>query len=104
MLRLNEGRQGGSIGAMVRLPLCSDLSLPVLLMCDCGCALCLLCSISDDRGYLSIRAGMWAGYELSVTRALGHKHLAAYGVLCEPTVQTLQLQPEDACLVSEREG
>lgn len=60
----------------------------------------VLCSISDDRGYLSCRAGMWAGYELSVTRALGHKHLGAYGVLCEPTVTTVTLQPDDACLVS----
>jgi hypothetical protein len=60
----------------------------------------VLCSISDDRGYLSCRAGMWAGYELSVTRALGHKHLGAYGVLCEPTVTTMTLQPDDACLVS----
>lgn len=60
------------------------------------------CSISDDRGYLSIRSGMWAGYELSVTRALGHKHLSAYGVLCEPTVNTLTLQSDDTCLVSNR--
>lgn len=56
-------------------------------------------AISDDRGYLSIRGGMWAGYELSVTRALGHKNLSAYGVLCEPTVNTLQLRSDDACLV-----
>lgn len=62
----------------------------------------LSCSISEDRGYLSIRSGMWAGYELSVTRALGHKHLAQYGVVCEPTVQTLTLQPTDVCLVSMR--
>lgn len=60
----------------------------------------LLCRISEDRGYLSVFAGMWAGYELSVTRALGHKNLEAYGVLCEPAVTTLQLQPEDTCLVS----
>lgn len=61
-------------------------------------------SISDDRGYLSIRAGMWAGYELSVTRALGHKHLSEYGVLCEPTVNTMQLQPADACLIVASDG
>lgn len=60
----------------------------------------LYCRISDDRGYLSIFSGMWAGYELSVTRALGHKNLEAYGVLCEPAVTTLQLQPNDACLVT----
>lgn len=61
-------------------------------------------SISEDRGYLSIRSGIWAGYELSVTRALGHKHLAQYGVLCEPTVQTLTLQPHDACLILASDG
>jgi hypothetical protein len=60
---------------------------------------CPFCSISEDRGYLSVFAGMWAGLELSVTRALGHKHLEAYGVLCEPTVRSLTLQPEDTCLV-----
>lgn len=59
------------------------------------------CRISYDRGYLSIFAGMWAGYELSVTRALGHKNLEAYGVLCEPSVYSVQLQPEDTCLVSD---
>jgi hypothetical protein len=67
---------------------------------DCADCHALCCSISDDCGYLSIRAGMWAGYELSVTRALGHKHLSAYGVLCEPTVNTLTLQSDDTCLVS----
>lgn len=70
--------------------------------CRCCWVLLLSCSISEDRGYLSIRSGMWAGYELSVTRALGHKHLAQYGVLCEPTVRTLTLQPNDVCLVSMR--
>lgn len=62
------------------------------------------CRISEDRGYLSIFSGMWAGYELSVTRALGHKNLEAYGVLCEPAVTTFQLQPEDACLVRSYAG
>jgi len=77
---------------------CGPHFYPHLL--DVYLLICSAHSISDDRGYLSIRAGMWAGYELSVTRALGHKHLSEYGVLCEPTVNTMQLQPADACLVS----
>lgn len=63
-----------------------------------------MCCSLIDRGYISIRAGNMAGYELSVTRALGHKHLSAYGVSCEPTVKVLTLQPEDTCLVSELGG
>lgn len=60
--------------------------------------------ISEDRGYLSVFAGIWAGLELSVTRALGHKHLEAYGVLCEPTVRSVTLQPEDTCLIIASDG
>eukprot|EP00878_Enallax_costatus_P026766 GHUV01028757.1.p1 GENE.GHUV01028757.1~~GHUV01028757.1.p1 ORF type:complete len:339 (+),score=67.78 GHUV01028757.1:166-1182(+) len=60
--------------------------------------------ISEDRGYLSIFVGMWAGYELSVTRALGHKNLEAFGVLCEPAVTTFQLRPEDTCLIIASDG
>lgn len=60
--------------------------------------------ISDDRGYLSICAGMWAGYELSVTRALGHKHLEAYGVSCEPSVTSHRLRDSDACLILASDG
>eukprot|EP00882_Tetradesmus_deserticola_P018075 GHRQ01019398.1.p1 GENE.GHRQ01019398.1~~GHRQ01019398.1.p1 ORF type:complete len:322 (+),score=115.03 GHRQ01019398.1:568-1533(+) len=60
--------------------------------------------ISDDRGYLSVFAGMWAGLELSVTRALGHKHLEAHGVLCEPAVRSLSLQSEDTCLIIASDG
>lgn len=40
-----------------------------------------------------------AGHELSVTRALGHKHFSACGVLWEPSMVQLQLQQQDACLV-----
>lgn len=47
---------------------------------------------------------MWAGHELSVTRALGHKHLEAAGVSCEPSVAACDLTPADACLVSARHG
>lgn len=88
---------------MQSLRSCCCCILPFQEPSDPVCRLLLICSahsISDDRGYLSIRAGMWAGYELSVTRALGHKNLSEYGVLCEPTVNTMQLQPADACLVS----
>lgn len=59
-------------------------------------------AIDAGRGYLCVGRGRMAGHQLSVTRALGHKHLAACGVLTEPTVETLQLQPDDVCLVRAR--
>lgn len=42
-----------------------------------------------------------------MTRALGHKHLAAHGVTPEPYTTSFQLSPRDACLVrleGRREG
>eukprot|EP00879_Flechtneria_rotunda_P015863 GHRR01016590.1.p1 GENE.GHRR01016590.1~~GHRR01016590.1.p1 ORF type:complete len:233 (+),score=75.21 GHRR01016590.1:1096-1794(+) len=60
--------------------------------------------ICNDSKYLRIHTGMWAGYELGVTRALGHKHLEAHGVSCEPAVNTFELQPEDACLIIASDG
>lgn len=60
--------------------------------------------ILPHDGYLSVRAGPWAGYELSVTRALGHKHLAQFGVTCVPDVRMLTLTQEDCCLVLASDG
>ncbi len=60
--------------------------------------------ILQADGYLSIFTGPWAGYELSVTRALGHKHLERFGVLCEPAVARCSLRPEDCCLIVATDG
>lgn len=63
------------------------------------CSSLLFLRILPDDGYLSITSGTWAGYELSVTRALGHKYLAPYGVLYEPAVSTHTLKEDDCCVV-----
>ncbi|GIL86703.1 hypothetical protein Vretifemale_14948 [Volvox reticuliferus] len=55
-------------------------------------------------GYLQVLSGPWRGYELAVTRALGHKHMAQYGVLVEPHVVSLQTKPEDCCLILASDG
>ncbi|GLC73986.1 hypothetical protein PLESTF_001444800 [Pleodorina starrii] len=55
-------------------------------------------------GYLQVLSGPWHGYELAVTRALGHKHMAQYGVLTEPHVVSLDTKPEDCCLVLASDG
>jgi hypothetical protein len=60
---------------------------------------CPVSRIVPRDGYLSITSGMWAGYELSVTRALGHKHLAAHGVTPEPYVNVVHLRGDECCLV-----
>eukprot|EP00967_Tisochrysis_lutea_P018505 scaffold20961_cov24-Tisochrysis_lutea.AAC.3 len=49
-------------------------------------------------GYIQATAGPWAGYELSVTRALGHKNLEAYGVVAKPHVAMLKLEQKHTCL------
>lgn len=60
------------------------------------------CSLHTWRaqdGYLHVLEGPCAGYELSVTRALGHKGLEACGVLQEPFATMLHLEDKHCCLV-----
>lgn len=57
-----------------------------------------------DDGYMQVLTGPWQGYELAVTRALGHKHMAGFGVLTEPHVVCLEAGPEDCCLVGRAWG
>ncbi|GIL51740.1 hypothetical protein Vafri_7664 [Volvox africanus] len=59
---------------------------------------------ANGDGYLQVLSGAWQGYELAVTRALGHKHMAQYGVLVEPHIVSLQAKPEDCCLVLASDG
>lgn len=51
---------------------------------------------------MHVVSGAWAGYELSVTRALGHKNMEAYGVLPEPYITMLKLEEKHKCLVGGR--
>lgn len=52
-------------------------------------------------GYISVLDGMWLGYQLSVTRALGHRFMEKHGVLSEPHVQCFRAREDDRCMVSE---
>jgi hypothetical protein len=55
--------------------------------------------LGKQDGYLTVMSGPLAGYELSVTRALGHKHMQQYGVIPEPHVATMELGSDDVCVV-----
>mmetsp|Transcript_37336 Transcript_37336/g.83082 ORF Transcript_37336/g.83082 Transcript_37336/m.83082 type:complete len:363 (-) Transcript_37336:1554-2642(-) len=57
-----------------------------------------------EDGYLQVIDGPWAGYELSITRALGHKNMEQYGVLSEPYVTTMHLGDKHCCLVIASDG
>jgi len=58
-----------------------------------------------EDGYIQVFEGPWAGYELSVTRALGHKNMEAYGVSDDPYVTMIQLDEEKhRCLVIASDG
>lgn len=59
---------------------------------------------AHEDGYLQVVTGPWQGYELSVTRALGHKHMSEHGVLTEPYVVTFEASKDDCCLVGLGHG
>ena len=55
--------------------------------------------LASSRIAFQVNEGPWMGYELSVTRALGHKNIQKYGVTPEPYVVTRDLEPQHFCLV-----
>lgn len=55
-------------------------------------------------GYLAITSGHLAGYELSVTRALGHKFLHDHGVITRPDVSLTTLEERHCCLIMATDG
>ncbi|KXZ57016.1 hypothetical protein GPECTOR_1g918 [Gonium pectorale] len=59
---------------------------------------------ADDDGYLQVLSGPWQGYELAVTRALGHKNMEPYGVVPDPHVVSVEATREDCCLVLASDG
>ncbi|GFR40740.1 hypothetical protein Agub_g1350 [Astrephomene gubernaculifera] len=59
---------------------------------------------TGEDGYMQVVSGPWQGYELAVTRALGHKHMADYGVLPQPHVVSLEAGRDDCCLVLASDG
>eukprot|EP01026_Neomeris_dumetosa_P028061 TRINITY_DN2275_c0_g1_i1.p2 TRINITY_DN2275_c0_g1~~TRINITY_DN2275_c0_g1_i1.p2 ORF type:complete len:348 (-),score=34.41 TRINITY_DN2275_c0_g1_i1:5231-6274(-) len=60
-------------------------------------------SIMKD-GYIRLEEGDWHGYELAMTRALGHKELYKFGVISQPYVFTKTLKPSDECLIVASDG
>lgn len=55
-------------------------------------------------GYISVDGGRFRGYQLAMSRALGHNMLADCGVISEPTISHHTLGPSDACLVIASDG
>jgi hypothetical protein len=60
---------------------------------------CRCTELGKTDGYLTVMSGPLAGYELSVTRALGHKHMQQYGIIPVPYVCSVDLTPDDLVLV-----
>ena len=61
-------------------------------------------AVRREDGYLGIKRGPWAGFELAVSRSLGHKLMANYGVVPTPTVRKMTLRPTDCCLIVASDG
>ncbi|KAL6764123.1 phosphatase 2C-like domain-containing protein [Haematococcus lacustris] len=57
-----------------------------------------------EDGYVRVVEGQWAGYELAVTRALGHLHMAQYGIIDTPFVTLLRLTHVNPCLILASDG
>ena len=57
-----------------------------------------------DDGYVKSIEGPLAGYELSVTRALGHVGMEVHGVTAEPYIITRVLDENDCCLILASDG
>ncbi|CAG9467236.1 unnamed protein product [Pedinophyceae sp. YPF-701] len=62
------------------------------------------CTGIGEDGYIGIRTGPWQGFELAVTRAIGHKLMESYGVVAAPTVQVMEVPPDACCLVVATDG
>lgn len=60
-------------------------------------------TIGED-GYLGIKRGPWAGFELAVSRSLGHKLMSNYGVVPTPTVRKMSLRSSDTVLIVASDG
>jgi serine/threonine protein phosphatase PrpC len=55
-------------------------------------------------GYLKPKDKYFSGFEVAMTRALGHKVLGAFGLTFEPQVRRLKLSKRDAVLVIASDG
>jgi len=55
-------------------------------------------------GYLAVAAGRFQGYQLSMTRALGHSMLSDFGVIAKPSIAQRTLDDNDTCLIVASDG
>uniref|UniRef100_A0A7S1X3X9 PPM-type phosphatase domain-containing protein n=1 Tax=Tetraselmis chuii TaxID=63592 RepID=A0A7S1X3X9_9CHLO len=58
----------------------------------------------DEPPYLRVGDGDWEGYEIGMTRALGHRMLTDYGLISEPEVTHVMLEPRHCCLILASDG
>ena len=63
-----------------------------------------LVRLEDEDGYLTVNEGRLSGYQLAMTRALGHCVLSQYGVIPRPSVQRHTLSRDDLCLILASDG
>ena len=63
-----------------------------------------LVRLEDEDGYLTVNEGRLSGYQLAMTRALGHAVLSQYGVIPRPSVQRHTLSRDDLCLILASDG
>lgn len=60
--------------------------------------------ILPEDGYISITDGPYCGYELAVTRSLGHKALQHNGVIAEPFVGVHRIEAHHCCAILASDG
>ncbi|KFM25536.1 putative protein phosphatase 2C 12 [Auxenochlorella protothecoides] len=61
-------------------------------------------AVESEDGYISVREGRMRGYQLAMTRALGHRLLSKLGVSQAPSVVRRTLGPDDLCLILASDG
>lgn len=59
--------------------------------------------IGND-GYIRVLQGPFQGYQLGVTRSIGHRLLEDHGVIPDPTVSVVECPEEACCLVVATDG
>ncbi|GAX81526.1 hypothetical protein CEUSTIGMA_g8954.t1 [Chlamydomonas eustigma] len=62
------------------------------------------CTRILEDGYVKMLDGHLNGYELAVTRALGHKNLGSFGIISEPHIIVRDLEERHCCLVLASDG
>eukprot|EP00201_Polytomella_parva_P017062 CAMPEP_0175055150 /NCGR_PEP_ID=MMETSP0052_2-20121109/9914_1 /TAXON_ID=51329 ORGANISM="Polytomella parva, Strain SAG 63-3" /NCGR_SAMPLE_ID=MMETSP0052_2 /ASSEMBLY_ACC=CAM_ASM_000194 /LENGTH=505 /DNA_ID=CAMNT_0016319951 /DNA_START=108 /DNA_END=1621 /DNA_ORIENTATION=- len=58
----------------------------------------------NKNGYVKVMEGPLEGYELAVTRALGHRHLQKLGISPDPTLSIVTLSEDDRCIIVASDG